>query len=156
MSIEKVRSYLKKYNAEDRIMEFEESSATVELAAHAVGVIPARIAKTLSFKKEDGCILVVTAGDQKIDNSKFKKVFGMKAKMLTADEVITMTGYAVGGVCPFAIPKGVGIYLDESLRRFETVFPAAGNSSSAVRLTCQELEDYSKADGWVDVCKPGI
>ena len=95
MSIEKVRSYLKKYNAEDRIMEFEESSATVELAAHAVGVIPARIAKTLSFKKEDGCILVVTAGDQKIDNSKFKKVFGMKAKMLTADEVITMTGYAV-------------------------------------------------------------
>ena len=103
MSIEKVRSYLKKYNAEDRIMEFEESSATVELAAHAVGVIPARIAKTLSFKKEDGCILVVTAGDQKIDNSKFKKVFGMKAKMLTADEVITMTGYAVGGVCPFAI-----------------------------------------------------
>ena len=103
MSIEKVRSYLKKYNAEDRIMEFEESSATVELAAHAVGVIPARIAKTLSFKKEDGCILVVTAGDQKIDNSKFKKVFGMKAKMLTADEVITMTGYAVGGVCPFSI-----------------------------------------------------
>lgn len=153
MSIEKVRAYLKQYEAEERIQEFEESSATVELAAHAVGVIPARIAKTLSFKSEDGCILVVTAGDQKIDNAKFKKTFGRKAKMLTADEVVVMTGHAVGGVCPFALPHGVEVYLDESLKRFETVFPAAGSSHSAIELTCEELERYADADGWVDVCK---
>ncbi len=153
MSVEKVREYLKPYGVEERIQEFEESSATVELAAHAVGVIPARIAKTLSFKKEEGCILVVTAGDQKIDNSKFKKTFGMKAKMLTADEVIQLTGHAVGGVCPFAVPKSVEVYLDESLKRFQTVFPAAGSSNSAVELTCLELEMCSKASGWVNVCK---
>lgn len=154
MSVEKVREYLKPYGVADKIKEFNESSATVELAAHAVGVIPARIAKTLSFKKEDHCILVVTAGDQKIDNSKFKKTFGMKAKMLTADEVVSMTGHAIGGVCPFAVLQGVEIYLDESLKRFETIFPAAGNSHSAVELTCEELEHCSKANAWVDVCKP--
>ncbi|MCI7812510.1 MAG: YbaK/EbsC family protein [Lachnospiraceae bacterium] len=154
MSVEKVREYLKSYGVAEKVREFDESSATVELAAHAVGVIPARIAKTLSFKKEDHCILVVTAGDQKIDNPKFKKTFGMKAKMLTADEVISMTGHAIGGVCPFAVPDEVEVYLDESMRRFETIFPAAGSSSSAVELTCEELEECSKARAWVDVCKP--
>lgn len=154
MSVEKVREYLKSYGVAEKVREFDESSATVELAAHAVGVIPARIAKTLSFKKEDHCILVVTAGDQKIDNPKFKKTFGMKAKMLTADEVISMTGHAIGGVCPFAVPDEVEVYLDESMRRFETIFPAAGSSSSAVELTCEELEECSKARAWVEVCKP--
>ncbi len=154
MSVEKVREYLKPYGVDGRVQEFEESSATVELAAHAVGVIPARIAKTLSFKKEDSCLLIVTAGDQKIDNPKFKKTFGMKAKMLSAAEVIQLTGHAIGGVCPFAVPKGIEVYLDESLKRFETVFPAAGSSNSAIELTCQELETCSGAAGWIDVCKP--
>ena len=153
MSVEKVRAYLKEYHAEDKIQEFEESSATVELAAHAVGVIPAPIAKTLSFKQENGCILVVTAGDQKIDNSKFKKTFKIKAKMLAPDEVKALTGYEIGGVCPFAVPEGAEVYLDESLKRFETVFPAAGSSNSAVEVTCEELERYAKANAWVDVCK---
>lgn len=153
MSVEKVRAYLEPYGVAKRIQEFQESSATVELAAHAVGVIPARIAKTLSFKKEEGCILIVTAGDQKVDNAKFKKTFGMKAKMLTAEEVIVLTGHPVGGVCPFALPEGVKVYLDESMNRFETVFPAAGSSNSAVELTCKELENCAKAEGWVDVCK---
>ena len=154
MSISKVREYFRQYGMEERILEMEQSSATVELAAQAVGVEPARIAKTLSFKKGDDTILVVTAGDMKIDNSKYKHFFGTKAKMLTPDEVLEKVGHPVGGVCPFAIPKEVQVYLDESMRRFETVYPACGSGNSAIGLTCDELEKYSNAQAWVDVCKP--
>lgn len=153
MAIEKVRDYFKKYNMENRIMEFDVSSATVELAAAAVGVMPARIAKTLSFKSEEGCLLIVTAGDSKIDNSKFKKEFSMKAKMLPPQEVLTLVGHAIGGVCPFAIDENIPVYLDESMKRFHTVFPACGSSNSAIELTCEELYKYSNAEKWVDVCK---
>ena len=155
MSIQKVKEYLKSYGRDKDVLEFDESSATVELAAHAVGVGPARIAKTMSFctKEEGGCILVVTAGDMKIDNSKFKGCFGFKAKMPKGDEIEILTGYAAGGVCPFANPDGVQVYLDESLKRFSTVFPAAGSSNSAIELTCDELQELSHATGWVDVCK---
>ena len=155
MAIEKVREYFKKYGIEDRIMEFTESSATVELAAAAVGVEGARICKTLSFKDgEDGCILIQTAGDTKIDNRKFKDTFVQKAKMLTAEDVVEFTGHAIGGVCAFAIenPK-VRVYCDQSLKRFETVFPACGSSNSAIEFTCDELFRYSNAIEWVDVCK---
>ena len=155
MAIEKVRKYFEKYGIEDRILEFAVSSATVELAAKAVGVEGARICKTLSFKDgDDGCILIQTAGDTKIDNRKFKDTFGQKAKMLTAEEVVEFTGHAIGGVCAFAIenPK-VRVYCDESLRRFETVFPACGNSNSAIEFTCDELYKYSQALEWIDVCK---
>ena len=155
MAIEKVREYFKQFGIEDRILEFDVSSATVDLAAKAVGVEGARICKTLSFKDgEDGCILVQTAGDTKIDNRKFKDTFAQKAKMLTAEEVVEFTGHAIGGVCAFAIenPK-VRIYCDESLKRFETVFPACGSSNSAIGLTCDELYKYSNAIGWIDVCK---
>ncbi|SRR5699024_2602758 len=154
MSISKVREYFRQYGMEERILEMEQSSATVELAAQAVGVEPARIAKTLSFKKGDDTILVVTAGDMKIDNSKYKHFFGTKAKMLTPDEVLEKVGHPVGGVCPFAIPKEVQVYLDESMKRFETVYPACGSGNSAIGLTCDELEKYSNAQAWVDVCKP--
>lgn len=153
MAIEKVRDYFKKYNMENRIMEFDVSSATVELAAAAVGVMPARIAKTLSFKSEEGCLLIVTAGNSKIDNSKFKKEFSMKAKMLPPQEVLTLVGHAIGGVCPFAIDENIPVYLDESMKRFHTVFPACGSSNSAIELTCEELYKYSNAEKWVDVCK---
>lgn len=154
MSIELVRDYMKKYNRENDILEFSVSSATVALAAEALGVEPCRIAKTLSFKKDDGCILVVTAGDVKIDNAKFKHTFGMKAKMLTAEEAVELIGHAVGGVCPFAVKDSVvGIYIDESVKRFETVFPACGSSNSAIKLTPDELFDISNADQWVDVAK---
>ena len=155
MAIEKVRKYFEKYGIEDRILEFDVSSATVELAAKAVGVEGARICKTLSFKDgDDGCILIQTAGDTKIDNRKFKDTFGQKAKMLTAEEVVEFTGHAIGGVCAFAIenPK-VRVYCDESLRRFETVFPACGSSNSAIEFTCDELYKYSQALEWIDVCK---
>lgn len=155
MAIEKVREYFKKYGIEDRIMEFTVSSATVELAAAAVGVEGARICKTLSFKDgEDGCILIQTAGDTKIDNRKFKDTFVQKAKMLTAEEVVEFTGHAIGGVCAFAIenPK-VRVYCDQSLKRFETVFPACGSSNSAIEFTCDELYKYSQAIEWIDVCK---
>ena len=154
MSISKVREYFRQYGMEERILEMEQSSATVELAAQAVGVEPARIAKTLSFKKGDDTILLVTAGDMKIDNSKYKHFFGTKAKMLTPDEVLEKVGHPVGGVCPFAIPKEVQVYLDESMKRFETVYPACGSGNSAIGLTCDELEKYSNAQAWVDVCKP--
>lgn len=154
MAIEKVREYFKQYGMEDRILEMEQSSATVELAALAVGVEPARIAKTLSFKKGEETILVVTAGDRKIDNAKYKHYFGLKAKMLTPDEVLERVGHAIGGVCPFAVPKEVQVYLDESMKRFETVYPACGSGNSAIELTCEELEKYSKSKAWVDVCKP--
>ena len=155
MAIEKVRDYFRQFGMEDKIMKFEVSSATVDLAAIAVGVEGARICKTLSFKDgEDGCILIQTAGDTKIDNRKFKDTFGFKAKMLTPDEVIAFTGHAVGGVCAFGIENpNVKIYCDESMKRFETVFPACGSDNSAIELTCDELYQYSKAIGWIDVCK---
>ena len=153
MSIEKVRAYFRLLGRENDILEFPVSSATVDLAAQAVGVIPARIAKTLSFLVEEGCVLIVAAGDAKIDNSKYKAMFHTKAKMLTPEQVSGFTGHAVGGVCPFANPEGVRTYLDVSLRRFDTVFPAAGSSNSAIELTCDELTDYSRSLGWIDVCK---
>ena len=154
MSVEKVRAYLTPYGVTQRIRELEVSSATVELAAAALGVAPARIAKTLSFKVGERPILVVAAGDARIDNSKYKHFFGVKAKMLTPEEAVEHIGHAVGGVCPFALPEDVSVYLDESLRRFETVFPAAGSSNSAVEMTCDELERYaSNFAAWVDVCK---
>ena len=153
MSIEKVRAYFDTLGIADRIQEFPVSSATVELAAQALGVAPARIAKTLSFKLEERTVLVVAAGDAKIDNTKYKAAFGGKAKMLTPEEAVERVGHAVGGVCPFAVNDGVEVYLDESLRRFDTVFPAAGSSNSAIELTCEELARYAKSDKWVDVCK---
>ena len=155
MSVEKVREYLKAYGVEDRIREFDISSATVELAAVAVGVEGARIAKTLSFKVGEEPILIVAAGDAKVDNSKYKHFYGTKAKMLTHEEAVERTGHAVGGVCPFALPADVKTYLDESLRRFETVFPAVGSSASAIELTCDELQHCCGENfvQWVDVCK---
>ena len=153
MSIERAREYLKQYNMEDRILEFDVSSATVELAAQAVGCEPARIAKTLSFKVEDQPILIVAAGDAKIDNPKYKAKFHKKAQMLKPEEVTEFIGHAVGGVCPFGVPDSVDVYLDESLRRFKTVFPAAGSANSAIELSMEELEKYSHAMEWIDVCK---
>ena len=154
MSIEKVRTYLKQFNADNRIIEFATSSATVELAAQAAGCEPARIAKTLSFKlHDDSVILIVTAGDAKVDNAKYKHFFGCKAKMLTPEEAVELIGHAVGGVCPFAVKAGVKTCLDHSLRRFSTVFPACGSSNSAIELTCEELYALSGALAWVDVCK---
>ena len=153
MSIEKGREHLKKYGAENRVLEFDVSSATVELAAKALNTEGKRIAKTLSFLLSDGAILIVTAGDGKIDNKKFKATFSQKAKMLSFEQVEEMIGHSVGGVCPFGINEGVKVYLDESLKRFETVFPAVGSSNSAIELTIEELEKISECDGWVDVCK---
>lgn len=154
MSIEKVKEYLKQFNRENDIIELEQSSATVQLAAEALGVQPERIAKTLSFKTLDGAILVVTAGDARIDNKNFRHTFGLKAKMLMPEEVIEYTGHAVGGVCPFAIERNdVKIYLDDSLKRFKTVYPACGSGNSAIELTCEELVQYSGACEWVNVCK---
>lgn len=153
MSIEKGRAYFRALGLEDRVMEFDVSSATVELAALALGVEGARIAKTLSFKKEDSCILILAAGDARIDNRKFKDFFHMKAKMPTAEEVLELVGHPVGGVCPFGINEGIEVYLDESLRRFGTVFPAVGSGSSAIELDLTELFEYSKAREWIDVCK---
>lgn len=154
MSIQKVRVYFESLGIAERIREFDVSSATVELAAVAVGVEGARIAKSLSFKVEEVPVIVVTAGDAKVDNGKYKAQFHTKAKMLTYEEAHQRIGHDVGGVCPFALPEDVKVYLDVSLRRFETVFPAAGNSSSAVEMTCEELERYaSNFVEWVDVCK---
>ncbi len=155
MSVQQVKNYLESFGLADRIQEFEVSSATVELAAAALGTEGARIAKTISLHgKESACILIVTAGDCKIDNQKFKARFGFKPRMLSADEALAMTGHAVGGVCPFALPEGVPVYVDISLRRFDTVYPAAGSSSSAVRLSCDELFQASGAISWEDLCKP--
>lgn len=153
MAIEKVREYFRQYNIEDRIREFEVSSATVELAAAALGCEGKRIAKSLSFMVDGKAILIVTAGDAKIDNPKYKAQFGTKAKMLTPDEAEAMVGHAVGGVCPFGIQEGVVVYLDVSLKRFDTVFPACGSSNSAIELTIGELEKYSGFAEWIDVCK---
>ncbi len=153
MAIDKVREYFKTHNIEDRILEFDVSSATVALAAQALGCAPERIAKTLSFKVGDGCSLIVAAGDAKVDNAKFKAYFGTKATMPSGDEVEELCGHAIGGVCPFAVKEGVKIYLDESLNRFETVFPACGSSNSAIEMTIKELKRYSGCDTIIDVCK---
>lgn len=153
MAIEAVREYFRTLGIEDRIQEFTVSSATVELAALALGTAPERIAKTLSFKRGDGCILIVAAGDARIDNRKFKDKFGMKAKMLTPDEVLELVGHPIGGVCPFAVGSSVTVYLDESLKRFDTVFPACGSANSAVELTPDELFKWSNAVEFIDVCK---
>ncbi len=153
MAIDRVRDFLKQHNMEDRILEFEVSSATVELAATAVGCEPQRIAKTLSFQINDAPVLIVTAGDAKIDNAKYKAAFSAKAKMLSPEQALQLVGHAVGGVCPFAINDGVTVYLDESLKRFRTVFPACGSANSAIELTIPELEQTSGFTGWVDVCK---
>lgn len=153
MSIERVRAYFREKGMEDKILEFEVSSATVELAAAALSCEPCRIAKTLSFRAGERCVLIVAAGDARIDNPKYKARFQAKAKMLTHEEAEAEIGHAVGGVCPFAVNQGVEVYLDESLKRFETVFPACGSSNSAIELTLPELETYSNSLGWVDVCK---
>ncbi len=153
MAIEKVRAHFAQFGIADRVREFEVSSATVELAAQALNCEPCRIAKTLSFIVNGHAVPIVAAGDAKIDNPKYKAQFGAKAKMLTPDEAETLIGHAVGGVCPFAVNEGVTVYLDCSLKRFETVFPACGSSNSAIELTIAELEKYSGFTSWVDVCK---
>lgn len=153
MSLEKVKQYFKQYKMEGKIREFGTSSATVELAAQALNCKPERIAKTLSFKIDEAAILIVCAGDTRIDNRKYKEFFNTKAKMLTPDEVKTLIGYEIGGVCPFRANEGVKIYIDKSLQRFETVFPACGSSDSAIELTIDELEKYSGFTEWIDVCK---
>lgn len=155
MSVETVKEYFSQYGIVDRIRQFPVSSATVELAAQALNCAPERIAKTLSFKlkKADKAILILAAGDAKIDNPKYKSFFGERALMLKADEVETIIGHPIGGVCPFGINPGIDVYLDESLKRFETVFPACGNSNDAIELTIPELEKYSQSKQWVDVCK---
>lgn len=153
MAIERVKTYFKQYGMEEKIREFDVSSATVELAAQALSCEPARIAKTLSFLVDGHAILIVAAGDVKIDNHKYKEQFHTKAKMLSPEEAETLVGHAVGGVCPFAVNEGVEVYLDASLKRFETVFPACGSSNSAIKLTIPELEKYAVPVQWVDVCK---
>ena len=153
MSMEQARASLRQAGLEDRIIELAESSATVALAAQALHCEPAHIAKTLSFEQGEGALLVVAAGDARIDNAKFKHRFGMKARMLNADRVEPLIGHAVGGVCPFGVKPGVPVYLDESLRRFDVVYPAAGTGASAVRLSIGELERASASAGWVDVCR---
>ena len=153
MSIEKVKQYFSTLGIENRIREFSMSSATVDLAAQALNCEPCRIAKTISFMLDESAVLVVTAGDAKVDNAKYKAYFGKKAKMLTPDEALTLIGHAVGGICPFAVKESAKIYLDVSLKRFETVFPACGSSNSAIELTIPELEKYSNYISWIDVCK---
>ena len=153
MAIDKVRNYFRTFGLEGNILEFPTSSATVDLAAKAAGVIPARICKTISFKTTEGCVLIQAAGDSKISNSKYKAYFGCKAKMLNAEEVLFYTGHEVGGVCAFAIERDdVKIYCDNSMRRFETMFPACGSSNSAIELTLDELFQYSNSLEWIDVC----
>lgn len=153
MSIEKVKEYFKCYGVEDKVQEFDVSSATVQLAAKALKCEPFRIAKTLSFISSEGPILIVVAGDMKIDNSKYKACFGVKAKMIRPTEVLSVIGHEVGGVCPFAVNDGVTVYLDESLKRFEIVYPACGSANSAIELSIGELEKYSNYIAWVDVCR---
>ncbi|MCD8224301.1 MAG: YbaK/EbsC family protein [Clostridiales bacterium] len=153
MSIEKVKAYLREFGLADRVREFSVSSATVELAAQALGCEPGRIAKSLSFLTDAGPILIIAEGDARVDNKKFKAQFHQKAKMIPWDEVETYIGHAPGGVCPFAVNDGVAVYLDESLKHYDVVYPAAGNASSAVKLTIAELERCAQAAGWVDVCR---
>lgn len=153
MAIEKVREYFSRFGMEDRILEFDVSSATVELAAQALNCAPERIAKSITMNVDGVCVMIIAAGDVKIDNSKYKAEFSTKAKMLSADEALSMTGHAVGGICPFAINDGCKVYLDESLKRFDFVYPACGSSNSAIQLTIEELEKYSGYIKWIDVCK---
>ncbi|MBQ9761143.1 MAG: YbaK/EbsC family protein [Clostridia bacterium] len=154
MSVEIVRKYLSAYGLAERVRDFQVSSATVELAAAALGTECARIAKSITLYNKDGtCLMIIAAGDVKIDNAKFKAKFAFKARMMSHEDALSATGHAVGGICPFALPDGVSVYLDESLRRFETVFPAAGSASSAVEMTCDELERASRSIAWTDVCK---
>ncbi len=153
MAIERVKEYFRQFGIEGRVREFAVSSATVELAAQALGCEPCRIAKTLSFLVDGKAVLVTAAGDAKVDNAKFKARFHAKAKMLSPEDVQSLVGHAVGGVCPFAVHPGVEVYLDESLKRFDTVFPACGSSNSAIELTLPEMEKYSNFISWVDVCK---
>lgn len=153
MSLETARAHFRMYGIEDRIREFEVSSATVELASRALCVHSARISKTLAFRTERGCMLIICSGDARIDNQKFREYFSIKAKMLSPEEVSEMVGHPIGGVCPFGIKEGIPVYLDESMLRFDTVFPAAGSPSSAIELTIDELFKYSRAKGWVDVCR---
>ncbi len=153
MSVEIVREYLKQFNKNNNILEMDESTATVELAAKALGTDEARIAKSLTFYNGDQAMVIVVAGDAKIDNKKFKEQFGFKAKMLAHEDTVKFTGHAVGGVCPFALPDNVKVYLDDSMKRFETMFPACGSSNSAIELTLSELEKMSKCKLWIDVCK---
>jgi prolyl-tRNA editing enzyme YbaK/EbsC (Cys-tRNA(Pro) deacylase) len=155
VSIQQVRTYLTRWNRDKDIIEMPISTATVELAAAALGVIPARIAKTISLRGDsDTALIVVTAGDVKIDNKKFRSQFNMKPRMLSPGEALEYTGHAIGGVCPFALPPGVPVYLDNSMKRFQTVFPACGSGNSAIELTMSELEEYSGSSGWIDVCTP--
>jgi prolyl-tRNA editing enzyme YbaK/EbsC (Cys-tRNA(Pro) deacylase) len=153
MSVEKLRDYLKQFNKENDIKEMDESTATVELAALALDTEEARIAKSLSFYNGDGAMVIVVAGDAKIDNRKFKDYFGFKARMLSPEDTKKFTGHEVGGVCPFALPDNVKVYLDVSMKRFETMFPACGSGNSAIELTLDELEETSKSNTWIDVCK---
>lgn len=153
MSVEKVKEYFKKWDMDGKIREFDVSSATVELAAKALGCAPERIAKSLTFQVGDRTVMIVAAGDARINNPKYKAFFGTKAKMLTPNEVTMLIGHSIGGVCPFAINDGVEVYLDSSLKRFETVFPACGSSNSAIELSIEELEKYSQFKEWIDVCK---
>jgi prolyl-tRNA editing enzyme YbaK/EbsC (Cys-tRNA(Pro) deacylase) len=154
MAIEQVRDYLQRWNRAKDIIEMAESTATVPEAAAALGLIPARIAKSISLKQGDGAIIVVTAGDMKLDNRKYKDYFGLKAKMLSPAEALELTGHAVGGVCPFGLPQGLAVYLDISMKRFDTVFPACGSGNSAIELTLEDLYTYSQSKAWVDLCKP--
>ncbi len=153
MAIDRVKEYFREFGMEDKVMEFSVSSATVELAAQALQCEPGRIAKTLSFMVDGAAILIVAAGDVKVDNAKYKKYFGTKAKMLTPEEALEKIGHAVGGVCPFAVNEGVKVYLDDSLKKYDTVFPACGSSNSAIEMNMEELEKYSKCIAWIDVCK---
>jgi prolyl-tRNA editing enzyme YbaK/EbsC (Cys-tRNA(Pro) deacylase) len=153
MSLEQVRGYLQRWGRDKDIIEMDASTATVAEAAAALGVIPARIAKSISLKQGGGAMIVVTAGDMKLDNRKYRERFGFKPRMLSAEESLNVTGHAVGGVCPFALPPGTGVYLDNSLRRFETVYPACGSGNSAIELTLDDLNEYSHSRGWVDVCR---
>jgi prolyl-tRNA editing enzyme YbaK/EbsC (Cys-tRNA(Pro) deacylase) len=154
MSVEQVREYLKRWNRDQDVIEMDASTATVLEAANAFKVIPARIAKSISLKQGDKVVVIVVAGDMKLDNRKYKDRFGIKARMLNPEEALQFTGHAVGGVCPFALPDGVSVYLDVSMKRFDTVFPACGSGNSAIELTMDELDEYSQNTEWVDVCKP--
>jgi prolyl-tRNA editing enzyme YbaK/EbsC (Cys-tRNA(Pro) deacylase) len=154
MSIEQVRDYLRPWGRDKDIIEMEASTATVIEAAAALGVIPARIAKSISLRRGESAMIVVIAGDMKLDNRKYKDRFGVKAKMLAPEEALRITGHAVGGVCPFALPPEIEVYLDDSMKRFTTVFPACGSGNSAIELTPEELDAYSHNKAWVDVCKP--
>ncbi len=156
MSIENAKNYLKQFGMDDRVVELSTSSATVDLAAAALQVVPGRIAKTLSFKRGDSCVLIVAAGDARIDNKKFKADMGFGCKMLKPEDALRLTGYAVGGVCPFGIPEDIPIYLDKSLGRYEIVFPACGSSNSMIEITIDDLFRVSRAERWVDVCNSWV